>query len=389
VRKVMVSDILKLEIMNGYRVVSGLTGLANEVHYVNVYDTKVTEIDSSIQVFPGDIYLTTLYFGVNDEKFVIDFIRMLIGLKASAVIITDENISSIPLEAARASDDAGLPVIFMDSRTPYSLIISGIMEYRLTFEHQNNIEKKIDDLTDPRISKSEKNDISLDLNPSFQDNVMCMFVLEKDMVTNAITPGKDRPNLRNLINRSVFSFASEYRSGLVIILSFSDARLERAEHKREISDTLDLIRRYCPLSLIGLSTVKKLSELGEAVSESYIALLSGYTDANGLADYSKIGISRILLEYRNSKIIEDFYSDMTGPVMDFDRLSNTSLFSTMLAFVDNDMDYKATAKVLSVHENTIRYRIGKIKEMIPYGKSEIDFYETISLTSKIYRIKSF
>ena len=388
-RKVMVSDILKLEIMNGYRVVSGLTGLANEVHYVNVYDTKVTEIDSSIQVFPGDIYLTTLYFGVNDEKFVIDFIRMLIGLKASAVIITDENISSIPLEAARASDDAGLPVIFMDSRTPYSLIISGIMEYRLTFEHQNNIEKKIDDLTDPRISKSEKNDISLDLNPSFQDNVMCMFVLEKDMVTNAITPGKDRPNLRNLINRSVFSFASEYRSGLVIILSFSDARLERAEHKREISDTLDLIRRYCPLSLIGLSTVKKLSELGEAVSESYIALLSGYTDANGLADYSKIGISRILLEYRNSKIIEDFYSDMTGPVMDFDRLSNTSLFSTMLAFVDNDMDYKATAKVLSVHENTIRYRIGKIKEMIPYGKSEIDFYETISLTSKIYRIKSF
>ena len=209
------------------------------------------------------------------------------------------------------------------------------------------------------------------------------------MVTNAITPGKDRPNLRNLINRSVFSFASEYRSGLVIILSFSDARLERAEHKREISDTLDLIRRYCPLSLIGLSTVKKLSELGEAVSESYIALLSGYTDANGLADYSKIGISRILLEYRNSKIIEDFYSDMTGPVMDFDRLSNTSLFSTMLAFVDNDMDYKATAKVLSVHENTIRYRIGKIKEMIPYGKSEIDFYETISLTSKIYRIKSF
>jgi len=49
----------------------------------------------------------------------------------------------------------------------------------------------------------------------------------------------------------------------------------------------------------------------------------------------------------------------------------------------------ALAYVLSVHENTIRYRIGKIKEMIPYGKSEIDFYETISLTSKIYRIKSF
>ena len=61
----------------------------------------------------------------------------------------------------------------------------------------------------------------------------------------------------------------------------------------------------------------------------------------------------------------------------------------MLTFVDNNMDFKETSKSLFVHENTIRYRINKIKEMIPYGRSEIDFYETISLASKVYRIKTF
>ena len=60
----------------------------------------------------------------------------------------------------------------------------------------------------------------------------------------------------------------------------------------------------------------------------------------------------------------------------------------MLAFTENNMDYKKTSKALFVHENTIRYRINKLKEMIPYGKSEIDFYETISVVSKIHKMKN-
>lgn len=40
-----------------------------------------------------------------------------------------------------------------------------------------------------------------------------------------------------------------------------------------------------------------------------------------------------------------------------------------------------------VHENTIRYRIGKLKDLIPYGKSDMDFLETISIISKLYYMK--
>ena len=51
------------------------------------------------------------------------------------------------------------------------------------------------------------------------------------------------------------------------------------------------------------------------------------------------------------------------------------------------MDYKETAVSMFVHENTIRYRINRLKEMIPYGKSDMDFYETISVTAKIHKLK--
>ncbi|MFR8518559.1 MAG: helix-turn-helix domain-containing protein, partial [Emergencia timonensis] len=52
-------------------------------------------------------------------------------------------------------------------------------------------------------------------------------------------------------------------------------------------------------------------------------------------------------------------------------------------------DYKKTCQTMFVHENTIRYRINKIKALIPYGKSDMDFYETISVAVKIYKMKNF
>lgn len=80
---------------------------------------------------------------------------------------------------------------------------------------------------------------------------------------------------------------------------------------------------------------------------------------------------------------------MTAPILHTDAETGSQLFETMLCFAENDMDYKKTASAMFVHVNTIRYRINKIKELIPYGMSEVDFHDTLSMTYKIYRIKTF
>ena len=78
-----------------------------------------------------------------------------------------------------------------------------------------------------------------------------------------------------------------------------------------------------------------------------------------------------------------------NPICKTDQESSSNLFETMLCFVENEMDYKKTCQTMFVHENTIRYRINKIKALIPYGKSDMDFYETISVAVKIYKMKNF
>ena len=62
---------------------------------------------------------------------------------------------------------------------------------------------------------------------------------------------------------------------------------------------------------------------------------------------------------------------------------------TIHDFIENDMDYTKTSKALFVHENTIRYRINKVKNMIPYGQSDTDFLQTLYILYIIRKLKDY
>ena len=56
--------------------------------------------------------------------------------------------------------------------------------------------------------------------------------------------------------------------------------------------------------------------------------------------------------------------------------------NTLKAFVQNKGDYKLTALAVSQHENTVRYRMNKLRSWLDMDDDNISFYETISLIAK-------
>lgn len=386
-KKITVSDVLKLDIMKGHRLVAGQNGLSNEVRYVSVYDNVPSDLDSRIQVFEGDIYLTFCSQVKDGQEGLITFMESIISFGAAALIIFDENIQYLPATVVKVCDEANLPVIFIDCQIPYSLVISAIIEYRLSADLKKSIEDKLNAILSSKTSLEEKSELIKDLNPSFQKNVVCLFCVEKDPLSNVIISSPNSINLLNAFNRNALNFAAEYRGGILVAVSFSDAR--KPALTQSLSDAVDLVRRYIPRSQIGIGNCCRIADLGTSISQCYMALSAGSADSNGLSYYSQLGISRILLEMEGNAALEEFYQDIMDPIKASDEESNTNLLKTMLCFVDNEMDYKKTCSALYVHENTIRYRINKIKSLIPYGKSEIDFYETISVAVKIYKMKHF
>lgn len=386
-KKITVSDILKLDIMKSGRLAAGKKGLSNEIRYVSVYDNIPTELDAKIQVFEGDIYLTFCSYGKGDDEYVLNLIKIIISFGAAALIIFDETIQTLPPAASKLCDEAGLPVIFMDCQIPYSLIISSIIEYRLAADLKKSIEDKLNAITSGRTSPEEKMELIEDLNPSFQKNAVALFCIEKDPLTNLLIPSEETISLLNGFNRNTLNFAAEYRDGILLVLTFSDAR--KPLQQQILSDAVDLVHRYIPRAQIGISNTCKLADLGTSISQCHMAVSAGAADGHGLSHYNQLGISRILLELQGSAALEEFYADIMHPICKADEENNSNLLATMLCFVEKEMDYKRTCQAMFVHENTIRYRINKIKALIPYGRSDMDFYETISVAVKIYKMKNF
>lgn len=380
-KKITVADILNLDIMNNGRLIAGEQGLSNPVHYVNIYDNPISEINFSIQLFSGDIYLTFFYYGMDNPNYIMESLNFFVNGHAAALIIFDEYMKTLPDEAIDFCNENNFPVVFLDCKTPYSLVISSIMEYKIAFEQKKTIEDRLIAIASPKTPTDEKLELISDLNPHFQKNVSVLFSTSKN---NASADAEI--SLINAVNRDMLSFAAQYKTGILLIVSYSETRLSESE--KIVRNAASGIKKYLPDSIIGVSNSLPLLELGSAISQSHLAARTGAADSKGLVYYKELGVSRILLDLLGTPTLENFYQDVLGPIEDVDRESNTCLLETMLAFTGNGMDYKKTSKALFVHENTIRYRINRIKDLIPYGKNEMDFYETISVVSKIYKMKN-
>lgn len=372
-----VADILKLQVMEGYRLAAGVDGLSKEVHYVNVYDNIPSDLDVTIPLFAGDVFLTFFYYGRGDKNYALKMVKFLIDGGASALIIFDEYISELSPELEDLCNREKLPVIFLDCHRPYSLVISSIIELRLAAEQKKSVEDKLDAITSTKTSPEDKADLIFELNSSFQNRALAFFIQKPE---NAVSI-----DILGTLNRSLLSFAADYRSGVLLINSFPESRENILE--KIIDDSVNMIRYYWPGAAMGISNACNTEKLDKAILQAIIAAGTCQPDSGEIIRYRELGITRLLSGLLGSSALEEFYNDVTKPILRFDMENNSCLFDTMLMFAAHNMDYKETAVSMFVHENTIRYRINRLKEMIPYGKSDMDFYETISVTAKIHKLK--
>ena len=84
--------------------------------------------------------------------------------------------------------------------------------------------------------------------------------------------------------------------------------------------------------------------------------------------------------------LKRFHDEIIVPLENYDRQKGTSLLNTAVAYVENDGDIGKTAESLYQHQNTIRYRLNKIKEILDMKGVNGSFYEKISIAVKIHKI---
>ena len=79
--------------------------------------------------------------------------------------------------------------------------------------------------------------------------------------------------------------------------------------------------------------------------------------------FDNLGIYKILATAGDTSAMERFVTEWLGPLIDYDAGHGTPLVLTLSEYLDCGGNYDASAKALSVHRSTIKYRLQRIRQV--------------------------
>ena len=85
--------------------------------------------------------------------------------------------------------------------------------------------------------------------------------------------------------------------------------------------------------------------------------------ADGATVFDDLGIYRILAGVEDASSVERFVREWLGALLDYDETKNAELVPTLTQYLECGRSYDLTAEALSVHRNTLKYRLRRIREI--------------------------
>lgn len=195
--------------------------------------------------------------------------------------------------------------------------------------------------------------------------------LETPRVLCLIRPAEraELPDPRDAATRFVdagapAALATAFAKGLVVIVDLppdAPTPVAIAEAKRLVAEVFDEGSVLAALSTVCTS----LEDYERAYTQAgqVMACLERYAAERHMLSADDLGAGRLLLSSANAAEVERFATDTLGTLLDGGE-TNDDLVTTLGAFFDNGRSIRRAAAALDVHENTIRYRLGRIEEAI-------------------------
>jgi sugar diacid utilization regulator len=79
--------------------------------------------------------------------------------------------------------------------------------------------------------------------------------------------------------------------------------------------------------------------------------------------FEALGLYRLLFQVADPGELQTFVEDVLGPLLGYDRKHQTGFVRTLATYLANNNSLQATARELTVHVNTVTYRIQRVQEI--------------------------
>ncbi len=139
-------------------------------------------------------------------------------------------------------------------------------------------------------------------------------------------------------------------------------------------------------------TIGFSDSLDEVTNSSHIRKL--FEQATHSVKYAKINdlsimrwqeleFNKIIYSLNEENFLFNYDEETLQPILEYDRNHDAELNETLYVYLKCFFSFKESSKILHVHPNTVKYRIEKIKELMPY----IDFSNPECYLSLMFALK--
>lgn len=388
---ITVQDIMSDPVFEGFRIVAGRKGLYNEVLGTGIFDWEEA-LDMAKTFSRREFVITTLSEARYRPDGLVTRFEALLERHASVVCIKTLFFKSVPKEIIKMADEKNVPIFLFEDTYIDDII------YAVRNALQGNVirdlaAEKIEELIlseEPSMDESAKT--MNRINPFLYENYLCMYATpkyHKDQRTGTLLDEQYK-TVREYFQTQCSNFESSFcaavrlRSSLVIIFSMKS---EENEESVYLSAEKILVSLEMKKNLnIGFSNVHhKHNEFSFALKESMYANISASVDRETILRYSNLGADTFLIPICNHNWIRTVYESELGKLNEYDSKHSTKLFETLMTYAESEGSISLTAKKMVQHENTIRYRLERIRVIIGTDRQE-DTYVHMYLLARLYKI---
>lgn len=372
---ITVKEALELETLSKAKILAGKSGLEKLIDKVNVTECPMSRNRNR----RGEFFLSALYANKENIEDQYQTIKVLIDTGATGLCLIDKYFVDLDTSIKELADKNSFPIILIPEYIYYSDIISGIMNAIIQKRNFFLLEMMIDNLISHSENPNEVKRIAKQINKNFKNNIMAVYC--KPVKTDLISKYELIRN--SILNKDYWSII-RFKSGIFILLSFND----KIYIEYELNNMLKSIKFIAGNCYIGISNVyNEIENFGTCIKEALLTVeLSEKILKKEIAYHKDIGLYKIILPYKDEYAFKRFHQEITSPIIEYDKLYNSQLLETAIEYINNEGDYSKTSNKLYIHENTVRYRINKIKEILGMNTGFGNFYEQLSIAIKLHNL---
>ena len=375
-----VKDLLHLQSLQGLRLLSGERGLDRVVCSVGIMDYEFAEgVDYQNEApFERDSFvISSLLFAQSDSSRILEAVKALYEMGTSACAFKSVIFDTLPQEVLDFSREKNYPIFVFGLERYFENIVYEIMEAVQRDDTQILDEQMIKRMIEGDMPGDEVSRICKNLSLFFKEHAQAVYVRPRAKGEKLKTTRIFRNFYMNKALKKK-SLLCRYDGGVFVILTAASENLEGFEViLKEVCDNLS----FEGAVYFSRSDIHPPHEaLDLCLRESFHTFAASIAEGREYANYEKIGAISYLVPLANTQAMRTFSEGFLKPL-----LGREEYLSTCQEWVFQKGDINATALSMNCHQNTIRYRLSKVKELLAAEeKTEAEFYGELSAALRIH-----